>query len=671
MKLFRKSIGLAITISTTLSTSLAFAAERVDLRSSVDSLVALQQASAVQSFTSVDAATALSQAIGLSADGALKLVRSRYDDDTKLHHARYQQTYQGIPVWSENVLLTSDNNGQAQMIHGNAVLGIGQDVGRVSAGIAQQQMAKTLKQSHASMQASAAAGTVWKYENETNELVIFVDDSGQAHLAYAISFFQDSEAGGHPSRPVYIVDANTGKTLLEFDALAHAKVGTGPGGNDKTQRYNYGTDFDKLDVQVSGTTHTMNNSNVKTVDLNHGTTGSTAYSYSGPENTRKRINGAFSPLNDAHYFGGVVFDMYKQWYNTAPLTFQLMMRVHYSNSYENAFWDGRAMTFGDGASRFYPLVSLDVSAHEVSHGFTEQNSGLVYRNMSGGMNESFSDVAGESAEFFSRGRTDWLIGADIFKGSGALRYMQDPTRDGRSIGSANNYRSGMDVHHSSGVFNKAFYTLANRPGWTVRKAFDTYVKANQNYWTANSTFQQGAQGVLDAATSLTYNTDDVIAAFAAVDIALGSGPGPGPGPGPGNYCAAKGNTHFYEWIARITTGSIDNASGSKGYSDFTHLSTNATRGSTYNIKFSPGYFFFPYSETWRYWIDYNQNGAFEANELIDEGRGRYNMVGTYTIPASAKTGPTRMRIAMSDRGTPAPCGTLSYGEVEDYTINIQ
>src|SRR5688572_9676182 len=102
------------------------------------------------------------------------------------------------------------------------------------------------------------------------------------------------------------------------------------------------------------------------------------------------------------------------------------MKVHYRTSYENAFWDGSAMTFGDGASTFYPLVSLDVSSHEVSHGFTEQNSNLTYSGMSGGINEAYSDMAGEAAEFFMKGTNDWLVGAQIFKGTGALRYMNNP-----------------------------------------------------------------------------------------------------------------------------------------------------------------------------------------------------------------------------------------------------
>ena len=74
----------------------------------------------------------------------------------------------------------------------------------------------------------------------------------------------------------------------------------------------------------------------------------------------------------------------------------LTMRVHYKKNYENAFWDGRQMTFGDGATRFHPLVCLDVTAHEVSHGFTQQNSNLRYKYQSGGMNEAFSDMSGES-----------------------------------------------------------------------------------------------------------------------------------------------------------------------------------------------------------------------------------------------------------------------------------
>src|SRR3546814_13045578 len=88
------------------------------------------------------------------------------------------------------------------------------------------------------------------------------------------------------------------------------------------------------------------------------------------------------------------------------------------------------MNFGDGASTFYPLVGLDVLAHEVSHGYTEQNSNLEYSLQPGGINEAFSDIAGEAAEFFFKGEKDFLIGGEIFKAPGeALRSMEEPTHE--------------------------------------------------------------------------------------------------------------------------------------------------------------------------------------------------------------------------------------------------
>jgi Zn-dependent metalloprotease len=352
-------------------------------------------------------------------------------------------------------------------------------------------------------------------------MVVYVDEAdSKAKLSYAVSFFADVENGGQPTRPYYVVDANDkDNVLLQFEGLTTDNAG-GPGGNDKSGQYAYGqgSKFGSMDVQYANGRSTMTNQDVKTVDMKHSSWGGSTHSFDGKTNTHKSINGAFCPLNDAHYFGGVVFNMYKDWYNTAPLTFQLTMRVHYSSNYENAFWNGTSMTFGDGRNRFYPLVSLDVSAHEVSHGVTEQNSGLVYRNQSGGINEAFSDIAGESAEYFMNGSNDWQVGADIFKANGALRYMDNPPKDGRSIGHASDYYNGMDVHYSSGVFNKAFYLLATKYNWGTRKAFDIFMKANQNYWTPSTNYVQGAQGCADAASDLGYSVADVKAAFAEVGV---------------------------------------------------------------------------------------------------------------------------------------------------------
>ena len=117
-----------------------------------------------------------------------------------------------------------------------------------------------------------------------------------------------------------------------------------------------------------------------------------------------------------------------------------------------------------------------------------------------------------------RGSNDFLVGAQIFKGTGALRYMANPPQDGRSIGHASNYYNGLDVHYSSGVYNKAFYLLASKSGWGTVKAFKVFAKANKDYWTPSTNFNQGGQGVRQAAADLGYSTADVIDAFRQVGV---------------------------------------------------------------------------------------------------------------------------------------------------------
>jgi len=327
----------------------------------------------------------------------------------------------------------------------------------------------------------------------------------------------------NPSRPTGFVDATTGEVISHWEGLT-TKLATGPGGNEKTGQYFYGTDFDSLMVTDDCK---MSSDNVDTIDLNNRTSGGSIHVISPcnetPDNTYKFVNGAYSPINDGHAFGEAVFNMYKDWYDTAPLSFKLKVRLHFSNNFENAFWDGRQMTFGDGKDKFYPLVSLDVMSHEVSHGFTEQQSGLIYREQSGGINEAFSDMAGEAAEFYINQKptgNDWLVGADIFKGEAgtALRYFEDPEKDGRSISHADKFVSGMNVHYSSGVFNRAFYLLANTNGWDVHKAFDVFVLANQIYWHPAANYDSAACGVSKATTDLGYRNQDVTKAFEAVGV---------------------------------------------------------------------------------------------------------------------------------------------------------
>ncbi|HZX80329.1 MAG TPA: pre-peptidase C-terminal domain-containing protein [Lysobacter sp.] len=455
----------------------------------------------------------------LSALRQIGLVQER--DGTR--HYRYQQTFRGIPVFGENIVV-SEKAGAVRTLFGRKVDGLAADIPAGATRLSSAQALDIGKRA-AHGQTIAAMRT----RNEKSELMVFVDDAGKAHRAYVVSYFAERAGGGDASRPFVIVDADSGAVLKRWEGLTTADIGTGPGGNAKTGQYEYGSGgrYGYLDVTQSGSSCAMNNANVKTVNLNGGTSGTTAFSYTCPRNTVKTINGAYSPLNDAHYFGGLITKMYPAYTGYNALTFQLVMRVHYSSSYENAFWDGATMTFGDGASTFYPLVSADVAGHEVSHGFTEQNSNLTYSGQSGGINEAFSDMGGEATEYYWKGSNDFNVGTEIFKSSGALRYMCTPSQDGSSIDNASQYRSGMDVHFSSGVYNKAFCTLARTSGWNTPTAFKVFARANALYWTASSTFNQAACGVETAAQDLGLSKADVTAAFTSVGVSCAGGSGGG------------------------------------------------------------------------------------------------------------------------------------------------
>ena len=139
-----------------------------------------------------------------------------------------------------------------------------------------------------------------------------------------------------------------------------------------------------------------------------------------------------------------------------------------------------------------------------------------------------------------------------------------------------------------------------------------------------------------------------------------------------SYCNTRGNNTNYEFIDYVSIGEISNVTGgSSGYADYSTQVANIDYG-TNTIVFSAGFSSSSYTENWAAWIDFNQNGTFESAELILSGSSSSasNLFADFTVPASAISGTTRLRISMKWNGTPSPCETFSYGEVEDYTVNI-
>ncbi|KTD54982.1 zinc metalloproteinase precursor [Legionella sainthelensi] len=490
------------------------------------------------SFSEVKQKFALStQGVAVTKD-SLSFV-SEHTDRNKVTHVRMQQKYVGFPVYGGYAIMHSMNtakslaatNQSTVEMNGVVYQGLQTELGQPDASFVQN-ADKALQQFKAK----------YTHQNVGDEKVIpmvYIDKDNQAHWAYKVSI-RVNHLDKAPERPTAIIDARTKQPFVQWNDIKTERVsvkGSGFGGNKKMGYYEFGKDFPYLDLtrDANNATCYMENESVKVIDMKHkyssvkaamsfacSTTDSDIY----PTGYRED-NGALSPSNDALYAGYVIKHMYTDWYGVNVLSnsngspMQLVMRVHYGDGYENAYWDGEQMTFGCGDRMMYPLVSLGVGAHEISHGFTEQHSGLEYYGQSGGMNESFSDMAAQAAEHYSVGKSSWQIGGEIMKessGYDALRYMDKPSRDGESIDTADEYYSGLDVHYSSGVYNHLFYILANQPNWDTRKAFDVMVKANMDYWTPYSSFDEGGCGVLSAAKDLGFSLNDVKSSLQAVAI---------------------------------------------------------------------------------------------------------------------------------------------------------
>jgi Zn-dependent metalloprotease len=223
------------------------------------------------------------------------------------------------------------------------------------------------------------------------------------------------------------------------------------------------------------------------------------------------------PAADEAYDGlGATFDFYWEVFQRNSINDQglpLDATVHFGTNYDNAFWNGERMVFGDGDGKLFNrfTVSVDVIGHELTHGVTQDEAQLMYANQSGALNESLSDVFGVLIKQYQLGQTadqaDWLIGAGLLaKGvhGVALRSMKAPgtAYDDPVLGKdpqpahmrdfVHTFQDNGGVHINSGIPNHAFYLAASKLGghawekagriWydTVR---DTHLRPNSGFRT--------------------------------------------------------------------------------------------------------------------------------------------------------------------------------------------
>ncbi|UOQ98754.1 M4 family metallopeptidase [Hymenobacter sp. 5317J-9] len=660
----------------------------------------------------------LRQQLGLTnADQMVQ--RTVETDQIGYTHQKFAQFYQGIRVEHADYTVHSK---------GGTVESISGDFEKIS-GLS---TTPSLGESAALTKALAHVGArkyMWQ-TTEANaaefapqgELVIVRDGRQNAETGPLVLAWKFNVYAAQPiSRSYVYVDARSGQVVLQDNIIKHAAA-TGT----------FATAYSGSRTIADGTTtggyflrETTRGLGIQTFNCKKSNSYTSATDFIDADNnwTSAEYNNANfdNVAGDAHVGAQATYDYWKNVhgrnsYDNAGAV--IKSYVHFDDvpggaGYENAYWDGVRMTYGDGATRFRPLTALDVCGHEIGHAVCEKTANLTYANESGAMNEGLSDIWGASIEAYAvanlgftsggvKAKSTWLIGEEIDKQQAALRSMSDPKSLGQpayykgqywvaTTSSPSNANDQGGVHTNSGVLNHWYYILAvgksgtNEGGNTysvtgvgIDAAAKITYRMESVYMTASSTYAQARTYAIQAATDLYGAGSAQVIAVTNAWYAVGVGAsytGGGTTPPPTTtYCTIKGTSQSYEWIDLVQLGSINRTSGKDaGYYNGTALSTTVTAGSAQTVYFSAGFTSTAYTEYWKIYIDYNKNGVFtDAGELVVSGSSASagTLSSTFTVPTTARNGTTVMRVIMSDNSATTSCGTFSYGEAEDYTLNI-
>lgn len=214
---------------------------------------------------------------------------------------------------------------------------------------------------------------------------------------------------------------------------------------------------------------------------------------------------------DANYYAKQVYDYYKQTFGrdsyddqgSPILSFTHVNRYGGQDNRNNAAWIGDKMIYGDGDGRTFTALAgaNDVVAHEITHGVTQETANLEYRNQSGALNESFSDVFGYFVD-----NEDFLMGEDVYtpnRSGDALRSMSNPERFGQPAHMNGYVRTAEDnggVHTNSGIPNKAAYNTIQAIG--IQKSEQIYYRALTQYLASNSDFRDAKAALYQSALDL-------------------------------------------------------------------------------------------------------------------------------------------------------------------------
>ncbi|MCW3841282.1 M4 family metallopeptidase [Micromonospora yasonensis] len=461
----------------------------------------------------------------LVTDGQSFTLRNVTTDADGTEHVRLNRYQDGLPVLGGDTVV--------HLGKGNNWKGASQ-----SLAAAPTRGAKARVSAAAAGRAALATSTAASRRVDGSQLVYDADATGTA-LAYEV-VVGGAYADGTPSELHVLVDATSGKVRDSWEGVQR----DGTGNTFHSGTVTVGSTLSVGTYQLADGTRGGH----KTYDLNGGTTGTgtlvTSVSNIFGDGTLANRQTAAA---DAAYGAQETWDFYKSTFGRNGIRNDgvgAYSRVHYSTNYANAFWQDSCfcMTYGDGSSGWYPLTSLDVAGHEMSHGVTSNTAGLRYSGESGGLNEATSDIFGTLVEFYANNANDpgdYLIGEKLRTSGAPLRYMDQPSKDGSSANCWSRSVGRLDVHYSSGVANHFFYLLAvgsgassygNSPtcnGSTVTgignaKAGAIWYRALTTYMTSRTDYAGARTATLSAAADL-YGTGSVeystvAAAWSAVSV---------------------------------------------------------------------------------------------------------------------------------------------------------
>jgi bacillolysin len=471
-------------------------------------------------------------------------VKEKQKDDLGFTYLRIQQVYKGTPVYGAVITAHVNKDGVLTALSGAPVANLD----------AEQELKKSKKVSKKEAVSTGekdlvkAVGSQPDYEYAPkSDSVIYVKD-GEAHYAYLVNY---NFLAPEPGNWNYFVDAATGKILDKVNEIHEANSGAGkPGGGGTATG---GTDTVGSGKGVLGDTKSLNTYlSSSTYYLQDRTRGNGIFTYDASNRTRlpgslwadsdNLFNASYDAAAvDAHYYAGTTYDYYLNTHNRNSYDGNgaaLKSTVHYGRNYNNAFWNGQQMVYGDGDGSTFVSLSggLDVIAHELTHAVTDTTADLIYQNESGAINESMSDIFGTLVEFDANNNPDWEIGEDIYtpnKSGDALRSMSDPAKYGDPDHYSVRYTGTQDnggVHINSGIGNKAAYLLSqggthygvNVTGIGTAKTGKIYYRALTQYLTPSSNYSQLRSAAVQAATDLygagSAEVASVNAAYNAVGV---------------------------------------------------------------------------------------------------------------------------------------------------------